>query len=270
MSKQVGKSDVFTKESLRKLQDKMRILCIESFNKEYNLTNSLKKKQKGRNRDYHITEMDNYMEMKEQPEKNQENLEKANKKSLELDNKSKEVKEIINDLKPTLIKKDNYILKQEDKDKIEKYINQVDKTNDEYKNIQTLSITLNNVDKGIQENHKQIKTLTENNEALQLRVDTLTRNNKVKDKQIKDLKEENLSLRQSLSFWKDKFLKIISFIKDKLFGKEKEREKYMDVAEDLYSKKIIEEDTFEDLKDTYEFSKNHDYEREKDDFEIEI
>ena len=82
--------------------------------------------------------MDNYMEMKEQLEKNQENLEKANKKSLELDNKSKEVKEIISDLKPTLIKKDNYILKQEDKDKIEKYINQVDKTNDEYKNIQTL------------------------------------------------------------------------------------------------------------------------------------
>ena len=248
----------------------MRILCIESFNKEYNLTNSLKKKQKGRNRDYHITEMDNYMEMKEQLEKNQENLEKANKKSLELDNKLKEVKEIIKDLKSTLINKDNYILKQEDKDKIEKYINQVDKTNDEYKNIQTLSITLNNVDTQIQENQKEIQTLTENNEALQLRVDTLIRNNKVKDKQIKDLKEENLSLRQSLAFWKDKFLKIISFIKDKLFGKEKEREKYMDVAEDLYSKKIIEEDTFENLQDTYEFCKNHDYERDKDDFEMEI
>ena len=27
--KQVGKSDVFTKESLIRLQDKMRILCIE-------------------------------------------------------------------------------------------------------------------------------------------------------------------------------------------------------------------------------------------------
>lgn len=87
---------------------------------------------------------------------------------------------------------------------------------------------------------------------------------------IKDLKEESLSLRQSLSFWKDKFLKVISFIKDKLFGKEKELEKYMDVVEDLYSKKIIEEDTFEDLQDTYEFSKNHDYEREKDDFDLSI
>ena len=39
----------------------MRLLCIESFNKEYNLTNSLKGKKKGRNRDYHITEMDNYI-----------------------------------------------------------------------------------------------------------------------------------------------------------------------------------------------------------------
>ena len=41
-------------------------------------------------------------------------------------------------------------------------------------------------------------------------------------------------------------------------------------AEDLYSKKIIEEDTFEDLQDTYEYSKNHDYKRDKDDFEMEI
>ena len=51
LSKQVGKSDIFTKSSLTKLHDKMRTLCIEEFNKEYNLNNSLKKKQKGRNRD---------------------------------------------------------------------------------------------------------------------------------------------------------------------------------------------------------------------------
>lgn len=44
----------------------------------------------------------------------------------------------------------------------------------------------------------------------------------------------------------------------------------MDVVEDLYSKKIIEEDTFENLQDIYEFSKNHDYEREKDDFDLSI
>ena len=46
----------------------------------------------------------------------------------------------------------------------------------------------------------------------------------------------------------------------------KEREKYINAVEDLYSKKIIKKDTFEDLQDTYEYSKN--YYNEKYDFEI--
>lgn len=77
LSKQVGKSDVFTKESLRKLQDKMRILCIESFNKEYSLKNTIKTKKKGRNRDYLPNEMDSYVEMKKGIEKHQEDLDRA-------------------------------------------------------------------------------------------------------------------------------------------------------------------------------------------------
>ena len=39
MSKQVGKGDVFTRDSFRTIQDKMRTLCIVSFNKEYGLNN---------------------------------------------------------------------------------------------------------------------------------------------------------------------------------------------------------------------------------------
>ena len=37
MSKQVGKTAIFTKDSLKLIQDKMRTLCIESFNNEYDL-----------------------------------------------------------------------------------------------------------------------------------------------------------------------------------------------------------------------------------------
>ena len=59
MSKQVGKSDVFTKETLTKIQDKIRVRCMESFNKEYHTNYKLKPKLKGRNRDYHISEMEN-------------------------------------------------------------------------------------------------------------------------------------------------------------------------------------------------------------------
>lgn len=38
MEKQVGKSDAFTTDSLRNIQDKMREHCINSFNITYNLT----------------------------------------------------------------------------------------------------------------------------------------------------------------------------------------------------------------------------------------
>ena len=228
-----------------------------------------KDKKKGRSRDYHITEMDDYMKMKEHLEKNQERLEIANKKALELDNHTKEVKEIITDLKTTLTSKEKYVLKQEDKDKLVSYIDSVSKTNDEYKKIQTLSVTLNNVDAEIKENHDKIKTLTENNEALTLRVENLTKNIKSKDKEIEELKEENHSLKNTLEFWKDKFKSIIRFIKNKMLSK-KDRDKYLDLSIDFYEHGIIEADTLKGLKENYKHSKNHDYNKDKDDFDLEI
>ena len=69
MSKQVGKTAIFTKDSLKLIQDKMRTLCIESFNNEYNLDSVVKKKLKGRNQDINVKDMDNYQKMKEQLDK---------------------------------------------------------------------------------------------------------------------------------------------------------------------------------------------------------
>lgn len=52
LSRQVGKTSIFTKESLVVIQDKMREKCIEEFNQVYQLDNKLKEKKKGKNRDY--------------------------------------------------------------------------------------------------------------------------------------------------------------------------------------------------------------------------
>lgn len=138
MSKQVGKSDVFTKTKLIELQDKMRALCIASFNKEYGLNNVLKTKKKGRNKDINVKDMDGYAEIQEEISKNKERLEKANVKSKELDNNSNEVKEIVDNLKTTITSKDKYVLRQDDKEKIVSFIQQVNSTNDEYKKMQKL------------------------------------------------------------------------------------------------------------------------------------
>jgi len=265
MEKQVGKSDVFTKESLRKLQDKMRILCIESFNKEYKLNHTLKQKMKGRGIDYHVSEMDNYQEMQKELEKNQEKLTLANEKALELDNISKDTKEIVNNLKTTITSKDKYVLNASDKDKIINYIEKVDKTNKEYKSIQTLSVTLNNVDEELKDNKEKIKTLTENNEALNLRIETLNKNIIKKNNEIKELKEENNKLKQMVIKWKQKFFDIINFIGNKIFNKH-DREKYMDVATDLFENDLIEYKTYDSIREDYEYSVKKD--KNKDDFEI--
>ena len=51
LSRQVGKTSIFTKESLVIIQDKMRERCIDEFNIAYGMDSKLKEKQKGKNRD---------------------------------------------------------------------------------------------------------------------------------------------------------------------------------------------------------------------------
>ena len=254
MSKQVGKGDVFTRDSLRTIQDKMRTLCIA----------------KGRNKDINVKDMTNYQSIKEELNKNKETLEIASKKSNELDNNSNEVKHIVDSLKTTITSKDKYVLKQEDKDKIDKFINKVNSTNDEYKKMQELSITLNNVDAELQENREKIKILTENNNVLSLKVKTLTKNIEKKDYEIDELKEENSNLKNTLDYFKNLFSRLVKFIKNKMFGKEKEREDYWKVSKDMYEHGIFSDDTIESIKDDYIWNKENDKHKDKgrDDFEL--
>ncbi len=257
MEKQVGKSDVFTKESLISLQDKMRILCIEEFNQVYSLDSTLKKKQKGRNRDIHVSDMDNYIEMKKQIEKNTENLKQANKKSNELKNNSKDIKDKIDKLKISKLNKDNYILSKEDKDSFIDFINQVDNTSREYDKIQTLSNTLVNAHEQLKDKNNKIKTLTENNEALNLRVKALNNTIKEKDNEISFLKSKISDLKNTLEYWKNKFSKLISFLHDKLHSWYDKDDKYIDVVNEMYGDNVLDDDDIDDL----------DLNKEKDDFE---
>ena len=267
MSKQVGKSDVFTKESLIKLQDKMRTLCIEEFNQEYNLSYSLKEKQKGRNRDINVKDMDNYSAMKQQLESNKEQLEIINNKSKELSNNTNDIKSIIYNLKTTPLRKDNYILKEEDKDKLINYFDKVDKTNIEYQNINELSITINNVKDELMENKNKIKYLTESNNALNIRIDILKENISKKDIKITELKEENTSLKQKLSQYLDLFTNLIKFLKSKMFHKD--RNKYFEFSKDLYTHGALDLESIKDIKNTYINSGNiKNEEKEKDDYEL--
>jgi len=230
LSRQVGKSDVFTKESLTIIQDKMRVYCINSFNKVYSLKEELKEKQQGRNRDINVKDMGNYHRTKKQLNQDKDKLDKVNKKSLELDNKSNDIKEQINNLKISKLNKDNLILSKEDKEKLIEYIDEVYKTNNDFKSIQKLSITLNDVDTELKENKKNIAKL----------------------------EKENYKLKQTISYWKDKFDKLISFLHNKIHNWYDKDDKYLNVINDMYKDEVLDNEDIEDIGLT----------NEKDDYEL--
>ena len=258
LSRQVGKSDVFTKESLTIIQDKMRVYCINSFNKVYSLKEELKEKQQGRNRDINVKDMGNYQRMKKQLNQDKDKLDKANKKSLELDNKSNNIKEQINNLKISKLNKDNLILSKEDKEKLIKYIDEVEKTNNDFKSIQKLSITLNDVDTELKENKKNIAKLEKENYKLKQTIKDLNYQINEDKEEISKLKSTINNLKQTISYLKDKFDKLISFLHSKIHNWYDKDDKYLNVINDMYKDEVLDDEDIDDIG----------LNTKKDDFEI--
>lgn len=261
MSMQVGKTDVFTRNSLKELQDKMRILCIEEYNKEYNLDATLKKKLKGRNKDIHVSDMINYQDTKDLIEKSQKNLEIINNNSIKLDKDTINIKDKILNLKKASLKKDTYLLSSENKKILENYIDKIDKTNNEYKKINGLSSSLNSLSQTIKEDKKAIKVLTENNKALELRVKNLTFKTENQEELISDLKQDNFNLKYRLQQLEDFFKKLINLFK-RMIKKDSKKETYLEVLEDMQDYRIISNDTIDGILN------NKNNIKEKDDFEL--
>lgn len=226
----------------------MRALCIESFNNEYGLDDVLKNKVKGRNQDIKSSDMDGYQEMKDQLEKNKVKLEQADNKSKELDNSSSEVRDIIGNLKQSKLNKSTYLLNEEDRTKLEKYVDEVRITNKNFQDINLLSVTIDNVKDQLEDDKKVIELYEENNLALSVRNKALNKKIEEQSKVINELEEENSKLRQTIRYFKDKFNKLMKLLKEKLFGWGKKDPLYEQVVNDLYDKDILDDDDIKEIK----------------------
>ena len=266
MSKQVGKSDVFTKETLTRIQDRMRIRCMESFNKEYHTNYKLKHKLKGRNRDYHISEMENYQKMKKSLEIHQNTLNKAKDKTDNLKNSTKEIRDMLENLKSKGLIKNQLVLDVVDRDKAIVFVDLIDRTIAEYQSIQELSVTLKEVESELLNNRDRIRLLLKNNEGLNTEVDNLKDKIKSKDENINDLKEENSLLKSSLEHLKNLIYNLVQFLIDRIY-RNKDKEKYMEFAKELYEHGALDEEDFNLFQDNKNLDNHKELEIEKDDME---
>lgn len=76
--------------------------------------------------------------------------------------------------------------------------------------------------------------------------------------------KRNQNLFAELKYFKNEFIKLVQFIKKRLFNR-KDRDKYRNFSRDLYEHDIIEHDTIKELNETYKFNKEHNSDKEKDD-----
>ena len=103
MKKQVAKSQIFTKEKLREIQDTMREKCIKEFNEIYNLNFTLVDKQMGRNEDIPLSKMKNYDYIKRNLKQNEKKINELTDKAYEIGNDSNRIKNTLFNItmKPT-------------------------------------------------------------------------------------------------------------------------------------------------------------------------
>ena len=146
LQRQVGKTSIFTKESLVNIQDKMRECCIKEFNKEYSKNSKLKEKRKGQNRDYTPYERLKFNEKAKEIKKDISNLkeEVSNLESskLSLNNDIKNLSKDKEDISTEIDKKkklnNKIIIKSknqlwEDNKKLEEKISSLEYENYDYK-----------------------------------------------------------------------------------------------------------------------------------------
>ena len=253
MKKQVAKSKIFTKESLKTLQDKMRAYCIEKFNEVFVQNATLKKKQKGRNKDIHVNEMDGYRELKKEQEKNAKKLKEANNKSDKLNYKTEEINNILDNLKPSTFNKNNKQISNEDVEKIKNYAKEVEDTTKSIKGVNNLNVIIDNIEQKYKDLVNDRDRLYYSNNEKDNTIANLKEEIEFKNKKINKLELALDKVKTELSRFKDFWRRLIKRFQIKIMDEKfedipEEKRNYTIVAEDLERSGIFDDNDAEIVK----------------------
>ena len=249
MKKQVVKSKLFTKTTLTQIQDKMRNACIKSFNKFYDMDFKLKEKQKGRNQDINVNDMDNYRKIKKQLEQKEQKLDKANRLTKILDNESTNINEILDNLKPTLMNKNNMVISSEDVQKLKSYTNDVKDTTKTIRSVNDLNMAISDFEHSTFEISQENCSLKYQLELKDDEISNLKNEINRKESIIDKLRAEKESLKSQLQKFKGFWHSIMShFHKRICYDKDNN---YKIVSDDLYKNGIFNDNDNEIANNIY-------------------
>ena len=249
MKRQVVKSKLFTKTTLTQIQDKMRNACIKSFNKFYDMDFKLKEKQKGRNQDINVKDMGNYRKIKKQLKQKEQKLEKANAKTKQLDDTSKDIDNILDSLKPTKLNKNNMVISNEDAQKLKNYTKDVKDITQTVRSVNDLNMAIKDFEHTTFETIREVSSLKYEIELKDNEIGSLKKELSTKDKIIGRLQTEKEKLKQELQKFKGFWHSIMNhFHKRICYDKDSN---YKIASDDLYKNGIFDDNDNEIANNIY-------------------
>ncbi len=239
MRKQPAKSKVFTKESLTKIQDEMRACCIKSYNKVYSEHSLLKQKQKGRNRDINVKDMDGYADIKRNIEKKTQKLAEANNQTKTLDNESNDIKEILTNLKPSKLNKNNMLISSENVEKTLNYISKVKDTTETVRSVNDLNMAIKDFELATVKIVKENRSLKYELELKDNTIENLENEISHKDTIIDKLRAEKDKIKEEFNKFKGFWHSIMSHFHKRICYDNDQN--YKIVSDDLYRNGIFDD-----------------------------
>lgn len=253
---QVGKSTIFTKESLSTIQDKMRDHCIISFNKTYNVDYTLKIKEQGRNEDINIADMKNYTNVKKEKKKYKEQLNKLNEKTNTLSNNTNKINDMIDSLKVSKLNKDNYIISKDKINEIKNYLELTSSTTKTLRNSNKIDSILNKFENDLKQHKNEVELLEKKVYSRDTEIARLKNQLVSKNEEIDELEDKVDKLQEIIDTFKQIWRKFLMYLQNKFFSNDK---KIYEMIDELYYKDILDD---KDIKiihnDYYEKHNNRD------------
>ena len=227
----------------------MRNACIKSYNKFYDVDSRLKTKQKGRNQDININEMGNYRGMKKKLKQEKHKLENANKKTKKLDNTSRDVVKILDNLKSPLLDKNNKLISNENIENIKNYIENVTDVAQTVRSVNDLNIAIKDFEHSAFEVEQENRSLKYQIELKDDEIGNLKSELSTKDRIIDKLKEEKECLKSKLQKFKGFWHSIMSHFHKKITYENDKN--YKIVSDDLYKNGIFDDNDNEIANNIY-------------------
>ena len=209
----------------------------------------MKQKKKGRNQDIDVKDMGNYREIKRQLKQKEQKLTEANHQTKKLDDKSNNVNQILDNLKPSKLNKNNMIISNEDVQKLKNYTEDVKNITQTVRSVNDLNMAISDFENSTFEIAKENRSLKYQIELKDDEISNLKSELSTKDKIINKLQNEKEKIKQELKKFKNFWHNIMShFHKRICYDK---NENYKIVSDDLYRNGIFDDNDNEIANNIY-------------------